>query len=434
MRVEIQRSAQILVIFLILYGILTIDFRSSKMIYIEESNEKITSEYLNISANSTSWIRTWSKFGEEYGNAIVIDSSNDIYVGGTTLDSSSGLRYLCLLKYNSSGDMIWEQIWRDERAEWMGCSTVANDSLDNIYLAGTMEIPPLNKQFMILLKYDKLGNKLWNISWGRYGLDICSDTAIDSSNNIYLVGYSFNQISGADLSLVKFNSSGTQLWNYSLASLSYDEGTTLAIDSNGNSYIGGLYKNEGILLKLNATGAIQWNFTFSSDFISDVAIDSSDNIIASGSGTLFKFNCSGSQLWNETIKRSTSKSFIIDSSDNIYMAQNRIVDCIDNSFFTEPLCYCTDIYIEQFNQEGDSLWEKRITGCSGKIVSDLALDSLEDLYMSGTVARNVLLIKNPEEYYGICFEFYWDLFLVIIIPSSIIIYIIIIYFFRKRRK
>jgi hypothetical protein len=238
-----------------------------------------------------------------------------------------------------------------------------------------------------------------------------------------------------DISLVKFNSSGSHVWNISLAGNGFfqEEAKALAIDSDDNLYIGGRYNYNGILIKLNTTGFIQWNTTFSNSHISDVTIDSTDNIIASGAGELYKFNSSGFLLWNQTIERSFSESLVIDSSYNIYVAQNRRVKCIDNSFFSDSLCICTDIYIEKFNPEGLSLWEKRITGCSEEIFSGIALDSLGNLYMSGTLAKNVLLMKNPEVYYGICFEFYWDLFLVIIIPSSIIAFAIF-YFFKKKRQ
>lgn len=429
MRLEFQRKIKIYILFLLLFIILTRDFRISKNGYFGERFERKTTRNLNISTNNTSWTRIWNKYGEGYGSAIVLDSSNDIFVGAT----SGG--YLNLIKYNSSGDVLWDRIWSDERAEKIWCNSLAVDSLNNLYIAGSMRLTSLNEQDMILLKFDNGGNEMWNVSWERKGVDFCNDMTIDSLNNIYLVGYIIsNQINFKDISLVKFNSSGAQVWNVTLAGNGFDEeGNALAIDSDDNLYIGGRYNDNGILIKLNTTGLIQWNATFNNYHISEVTIDSSDNIIASGTRALFKLNSSGFLLWNQTIERSFSESLVSDSSDNIYVAQNRIVKCIDNSFFSDSLCICTDIYIEKFNQEGLSIWEKRITGCSDESCSGIALDSLGNLYMSGTLARNVILMKNPEEYNGRCFEFYWDLFLVIIIPSSLISFTLIYYFLKKKK-
>ena len=67
--------------------ILTLDFRLSISGFYVESFQKNNSKNLNISTNHTSWTHTWNKYGEDFGAAVKVDSSNNIYVGGSTISS-----------------------------------------------------------------------------------------------------------------------------------------------------------------------------------------------------------------------------------------------------------------------------------------------------------------------------------------------------------
>ncbi|TKJ18337.1 MAG: hypothetical protein CEE43_18315 [Promethearchaeota archaeon Loki_b32] len=410
--------------------------------YRSEKTEK-----LNLSVNQSSWTRTWNHFGFEHGLAVEVDNVNNVYVGAISEYTRSDSKYLCLLKYNSSGDLIWERIWRSGSTghNYITIAGLAIDSSNNIYIAGT-EGSNRESVDMILIRYDVFGNKIWNISWGGDGIDECIDIKIDLKGDIFLVGETENSTSGlTDITVVQFDSTGTEICNFTLEYIRIDEVSTLEIDSADNIYIGGAYKNDATLIKLNSSGFFQWDYTlWYLDSFSKILIDSLNNIIVSSLRTLHKFNSSGTQLWNSTY---TGPGFgyvslTTDSSNDIYVGQSKVVKCVSNSFFVLTGCICTNIFLIKYNSEGDIIWEKRFTGCSDDYVADLTFDSLGNLYVCGTLRSkggcdkmiwDVLLLKNPEEYRGQCFIFYWDLFLVILIPSIIILALIVIYL-RKRRK
>ena len=65
---------------------------------------------------------------------------------------------------------------------------------------------------MLLIKYDSLGNYLWNITQeesysGAYGI------TVDSFDDIYLTGYLEKVSDESKIYLVKYNDLGVHQWN-----------------------------------------------------------------------------------------------------------------------------------------------------------------------------------------------------------------------------
>ena len=87
--------------------------------------------------------------------------------------------------------------------------------------------------------------------------------AIDSTGNIYVAG----QDAGYDLVLIKYNSSGTQLW-VKYASFGGAEINYMAVDIYGDVYLAG--KNSGLfLVKYHRGGVKLWERTYQGDYYSE---------------------------------------------------------------------------------------------------------------------------------------------------------------------
>ncbi|MFX1310673.1 MAG: SBBP repeat-containing protein [Promethearchaeota archaeon] len=157
------------------------------------------------------WNKTWGGFAHERGYALKFDSLSNIYITGEYSDA--GQRYIFLLKFNQRGDFQWDKIWlRDVSNNSIHSDSgndLAFDSLDNIYITGKVEGIGAGLYDTILLKYDKSGNLIENLTWGGLYDDIGMGIIIDSSDNVYICGYT-NSFSGASLStemfLLKFSS------------------------------------------------------------------------------------------------------------------------------------------------------------------------------------------------------------------------------------
>ena len=181
------------------------------------------------------------------------------------------------------------------------------DSSDNIYVTGyTKEGYDGNSNSenydIFLVKYNSSGTKQWTKKLGIFDNESGVSMTVDSSDNIYVTGYTKEGYDGNsnsenyDIFLMKYNSSGTKQWTKQLGNSAADIGMGVTVDSSDNIYVtgiasGGLDRNTGsvgediVLMKYNSSGTKQWTKQLgssSSDFAWDVTVDSSDNIYVTG--------------------------------------------------------------------------------------------------------------------------------------------------------
>ena len=287
------------------------------------------------------WHRTWGGNQHDLGCALVIDSSDNIYIVGRTSSFGGGNKDIVLVKYNNTGDYQWNRTWGGSGDEYGG--GIAVDSSDNIYIVGITSSFSVGGYDVVLVKYNSLGIQEWNRTWGGVNTYIGEGIAIDSSDNIYIVGYQ-QSISEQqrDVVFVKYNSSGVQEWNKTWGGSNDEYGSGIAIDSSDKIYVvestgvSGTSDYYILLVKYNNAGKHEWNKTWGGVLYDEgygVKVDSSDNVYVVGStcsfGTglggnmvLIKYNSSGVQEWYKTWGESdedTGYGVAIDSSDNIYV-------------------------------------------------------------------------------------------------------------------
>ncbi len=284
---------------------------------------------------------------------LVIDSSDNIYVlstkgwiGNYGYDPK---KIIYLFKYDNSGTLLWNETIAEGHEDNYG-TDIALDSDEKIYITGSIN----DKVF--LEKWDKEGNLIWERVWddGRG-----SALAIDSDNNIYITQYGYENY------LIKYNSSGEQLWNtslyYSSKEPALDEQYTLTVatDSLGNVYAGGyleFYSNalSMFLIKYNSSGTQLWNITDAeANACINLAIDSNDNLyinVKNPYSLLIKYTNLGIQVWNKSLEFTTNNviykidvySLISDSSNNVFVAGTLNF----NGFFLEYLNFDISIIIQ----------------------------------------------------------------------------------------
>jgi len=178
-----------------------------------------------------------------------------VYIGGYgKTNTSSGVYYFYVAKYNSSGTIQWQR------------------KLEQ----GT-------------------GN---NVNQGFFA---------DSSGNSYLTGYSVQ--SGTQYGIIaKYNSSGTIQWQRRFNGPSSGNGSAVTTDSSGNVYVCGSYPY--LILKYNSSGTLQWQRYFDLG-MNGVKTDSSGNIYVCGEGPSYKgiiakYNSSGTIQWQRQVDATLS--------------------------------------------------------------------------------------------------------------------------------
>jgi len=351
------------------------------------------------SSGQIQWNRTFGGDGYDIGYDVALDSKDNIYLAGTidlSEDPWDSKTDLILIKYNSYGEYQWNKTWGGEGEDtYLGMTL---DSEDNIYITGYVSnISDWDYPDLVLIKYDNLGNHLWNRTWGGPGGDYGADIVLDSLSNIYLTGKSFDESSGPNICLLKYNNLGELQWNKTWNnSIQYEYGTGIALDSSENIYITGITLGElypdydMVFLKYNNTGELVWNRTWGKEYFDallDIAIDSEDNIFLAGivnystaklnDFCLMQFNINGEQQFNYTwggTKTDQCRAITIDSSNNIFLA-----GATDSFGSGNP-----DVYLAKFSKPADKTESPKIYGY------DLSLFVLYTILIIGIIIKKKL--------------------------------------------
>jgi hypothetical protein len=181
------------------------------------------------------WVRTRDTWGR--GESVAVDSEDNIIVTGSQFDT---------IKYDKYGTELWNATYDsgDDIQEY--AYGVAVDSNDNIIVTGYS--PHNGTVNFYTIKYYPSGTELWNSSFDM-GQEIAYCIAIDSNDNIIIAGEFYiyhNRYNTWDGIIVKIDSDGNELWN-----LTYDTGESnlfkgIAVDSNDNILVVGYTENWSI--------------------------------------------------------------------------------------------------------------------------------------------------------------------------------------------
>jgi hypothetical protein len=126
--------------------------------------------------------------GEDWLRDIKIDSSENIYVTGTSNMTNSSYANYFTIKYDSSGNILWTRSYSSSNGPISGeeAFTLCIDHLNNIHVSGKRYIAGNYEIFTI--KYDTNGDTLWAAGYGYLSPNYFHDfhCSCDAANNLYL--------------------------------------------------------------------------------------------------------------------------------------------------------------------------------------------------------------------------------------------------------
>lgn len=241
------------------------------------------------------WIRERGGLGSDDSlKEVALDSNEDVIAVGTTDGYGVGQEDIILMKYNKSGHFQWETTWGTPEKDY-GFDAILDEN-DNIYVSGHTNGAGAGGDDFLLIKFDSAGNQLWNTTWGtpdREGDRGFAPVriAFDSNNNIYMVGRNNTESSGglyydANMALIKFDSDGNQLWNWTGGTNDWDELlSNIVIDPSDNIYVLGEASSDAIVMKFTVNGDLLWNITWGTenrDEAKGICLDDSGYIYIGG--------------------------------------------------------------------------------------------------------------------------------------------------------
>jgi hypothetical protein len=219
----------------------------------------------------TNGIWQWAVRGGGYigdaGYGIDVDSNGNSYVTGHFMYSayfgsfyliSQGSADVFVAKLDTDGVWMWAVSGGGSQPDYV-CD-IAVDSNGNTYLTGDFEgsatfgtetITSLGNADVFIAKLDSNGAWEWARSGGSSSIERGYDVAVDGNNNAYVTGVFLISITFGsttlssqgswDVYVVKIDSNGDWQWAVRAGSSSTEGAWSIAVDSSGNPFIGGVF-------------------------------------------------------------------------------------------------------------------------------------------------------------------------------------------------
>ena len=260
-------------------------------------------------------------------------------------------------------------------------------------------------------------------------------TAVDAAGNSYIVGTFSGQttlvLGGVTLTrlgtqdgwLAKLDASRTVVWAKNIGGSGASvNGRGIAVDSAGNVYVSGSFRNadlstpaltkigtqDGFAIKYNSSGTITWTQSFgglgSTTLARGIAVDGTRNVYLSGDitganlttpavsllGTMdalaMKLNSSGTITWTKNFGgvgvSANTQGVAVDSSGNVYLSGDFMTASLTTPALTK--IGSQDGLVLKLDSSGTTTWAKSFGGSGASITArGLALDSSGNSYFSG---------------------------------------------------
>jgi hypothetical protein len=230
--------------------------------------EDIVTQFLADGTEEWAQSLNCSSSGRGYAVAydVALDQEGNVISVGY-LNQTTEYTEFTTAKYSPTGDLLWLRMEHGFTGGYDQAFKVKVDSSDDVYVTGWSEGESTGYDYLTV-KYDPAGNKLWARRYDgpAHAEDCPNDLVVDNQGNVIVTGRSFGGPTGFDYATVKYSPSGDELWvrRYSGAvDSSYDEAEALAVDSLGSVYVTGgaeqtPYAFSGATIRYDPDGAQRW--------------------------------------------------------------------------------------------------------------------------------------------------------------------------------
>lgn len=276
-------------------------------------------------SGSVQWQKTLSggPINYEIFTSLAIDSSNNLYAAGATNQTVSKTDIL-VAKYNSSGVLQWQRSLNTTNSSFANAIKV--DSSGNIYVGGVVGVGGTPAAY--LAKLDSSGAILWQRTLGGSGVTSAFESiAIDNIGNIYGAGKTdvASSTSGDDYLIAKYNSLGVIQWQRRMAGSTFvtnDTANSIDVDANGNyyplgrmyrfNYVSNTYNFDTVFAKLPNNGSLTGTYSLASTplIYASTSMTETAGILSSSTISLTDLN--------STLTESTASTITFYSSAQTY--------------------------------------------------------------------------------------------------------------------
>ena len=366
----------------------TDDLLGNTVVNIEESGDILTSEILE--KKGKNGILEWEKnYGanpsDEYytydrANAIYKTSDGGYILTGPT-NSYSDVMESSIKKFDQNHNLEWEKKYSEKNY-----NSIKQTSDGGYIVAGTSYETFFD---FTALRLKANGETQWDKTFSKNSIQRSNSVIEDKDGNFLLLGTA-GEIDGLgdyDMKLLKFNDSGTLLWEKLYGGSIRDSGVRI-IEASDNGYIlagstssidGDISDNNGNtdywITKINLDGTISWSNTYggsSNDYLTAITATSDggyviggksfsddgdiDDYVGSRHGWIAKINKDGVLQWD----KSNDEKYIYDIKETHDKGFVVVGEIINEDPSGSHDTY--DSWIAKMNVNGNLEWEKTYGG------------------------------------------------------------------------
>jgi len=346
------------------------------------------------------WKSLYNRIPGLYDGSVTLkkDISGNIIVAGFT-DQTFFNRDIAVIKYDSLGNELWGSRYGSTFLKNDITYQVETDSEDNIYVTGSSQGAGTDKD-MITLKFNSSGDLIWEnrYSGTANGDDISYDLAIDNEDNIYIAGSAIETNTGIDGCVIKYDSAGNQIWikKFKGQTDRVDIFRKIEIDDLNNIYVCGETTSDTsftdyLTVKYNSNGDQIWVKTYNGplnniDRINSMTIRNNFLYVTGESLGLtsfldfltLKYDPDGNQIWEARYNGSFNRSdraaeIAIDNGNNVYVTGETSVGST------------TDFVTVKYNSIGEQVWTLQYNGPGNYAdrPNSIAVNNFGNVYVAG---------------------------------------------------
>lgn len=317
------------------------------------------------------WAYTYGSSNNEVPYCVIQGSDGGYLAVGYSNSFGSGGYDYWLNKLDNTGSLTWQKLFSTAQTD-IAYSVL--QTIDGGYLiAGESAIMSAPNSDILLIKTDSSGNSIWQTLYRSGYPSKFGDIQQTSDDGYILIGSTLTNVSTSDVWVIKLNSTGNVAWQnvYNLGDNEYgrairqtsDGGYIIAADALYNF---SEYSNIWVI-KLTSTGNVSWQLTYGiGDEHANVIKQTSDGgYIVGGTTTnygagnkdiwLLKLNANGYSTWQKTYG-----GFM---DDVIYsLQQNSDGGYIFAGYTDSAEPDNRDAIVVKLDPNGNILWQKRYGG------------------------------------------------------------------------
>lgn len=278
-----------------------VDRDGSGNIYVTGTsyNASFNSDYVTLKYNSSGtqqWVNRYDySSGLDDAPVVLNTAGANIIVAGAVTHTTNTYKVASIFLSPSTGSITATNIGTVTTTSSLTVVTdLVNDYAGGSIFVGATTVSGQGDNFYV----QKINNTLatvWTYTFnGTDNLDdVIKAVAVDASNNVYITGYTKTSTQGRDIVTMKLNSSGALQWTkyYNDTINGDDEAMDMIVDANNDIYITGygtntLNNTDYYTIKYNSSGTKIWEIESDGNSTNDVAtnmtLDSLNNVIVTG--------------------------------------------------------------------------------------------------------------------------------------------------------